>query len=150
MSLVKVVIDTNGILRCISSRSSFAVILDKLKANEFELIVSTDVLLEYEEKIAEIFSPEVAELILGAFVLLPNVTKVDIHFSLNLISGDKDDNKFADCAFAGNAHFIVTDDKHFNVLKDIAWPRLEVISLSAFKDLFSPPPFTEELTTQLV
>ena len=92
-------------------------------------------MLEYEEKITEIFSKEIAELIIGAFSLLPNVKKVDIHFHLNLIVADADDNKFSDCAFAGNAHFLITDDKHFGALKSISFPSINVISLDKFKEL---------------
>lgn len=50
------------------------------------------------------FSKETAKLLIGAFTLLDNVKKSDIHFHLNLIVVDPDDNKFSDCAFAANAH----------------------------------------------
>ena len=45
---------------------------------------------------------------------------------------DKDDNKFVDCAIAGNAKFIVTNDKHFNALKDIHFPIVDVVSSADF------------------
>jgi predicted nucleic acid-binding protein len=88
--------------------------------------------LEYEEKITEIFSQETAEFLMGAFMLLPNIKKVDVHFHLSLIAQDTDDNKFADCAFASNSHFIVSDDKHFKELKMVGFPQLTVISLEEF------------------
>lgn len=91
--------------------------------------------MEYEEKITDIFSKETAELIIGAFSLLDNVKKIDVHFRLGLIVADEDDNKFADCAFSGNVHFLVADDKHFNVLKSIAFPAINIISLNDFKKL---------------
>ena len=86
MPLIKIVLDTNGLLRCISRKSVYAIVLQKLYDGDYELDVTTDILLEYEEKIAEIFSKEAAELIIGAFMLLPNVKKVDVHFHLNLIT----------------------------------------------------------------
>ena len=135
MTPLKVVLDTNALLRSISRRSPFSVILDKLYEGDFELWVTNDILLEYEEKISDIFSKEIAELILGALTLLPNVKKTDIHFQLFLIDIDKDDNKFSDCAFAGNVHYLVTNDKHFNVLSSIPFPKINVLSLEAFKDL---------------
>src|SRR5437868_13145969 len=116
MPPLKIVLDTNALLRSISRRSAYAVILDILYENAFEIYITNDILLEYEEKITDIFSSETAELIIGAFALFSNVRKVDIHFNLNLISADPDDNKFSDCAFAGNVHYLVTDDKHFAVL----------------------------------
>src|SRR5882757_2682703 len=106
MTPLKVVLDTNALLRSISRRSPFSVILDKLYEGDFELWVTNDILLEYEEKISDIFSKETAELILGALSLLPNVKKAEIHYHLFLIDIDKDDNKFSDCAFAGNVHYI--------------------------------------------
>src|ERR1700748_2729595 len=119
---LKVVLDTNAILRSLSRRSAFSVILDKLYDGDYELWVTNDILLEYEEKITDIFSKETAELLIGALSLLPNVKKAEIHFHLFLIDIDKDDNKFSDCAFAGNVHYLVTNDKHFNVLSSVPFP----------------------------
>jgi uncharacterized protein len=132
---MRIVLDTNALLRCISRRSAYSIILDKLYQNSFELYLTNDILLEYEEKVTEIFSKEVAELLIGSFTLLPNVKKVDVHFKLNLISEDLDDNKFSDCAFAGNVHFIVTNDKHFKQLELIGFPRLKILSLEGFKEI---------------
>jgi putative PIN family toxin of toxin-antitoxin system len=137
MASLKVVLDTNTILRSISRRSTFSIVLDKLYEGEYELWVTNDILLEYEEKIADIFSKETAELIIGALSLLPNVKKADIHYHLYLIDIDKDDNKFSDCAFAGNVHYLVTNDKHFNVLKSIPFPAINVITLETFKNLLT-------------
>ena len=97
--------------------------------------------MEYEEKITEIFSKDTAELIIGAFTLLDNIKKSDIHFHLKLISVDQDDNKFSDCAFASNAHYLVTDDKHFNFLKSLSFPAMNVIKLTQFKEILSPYKF---------
>jgi len=135
MPALKIVLDTNALLRSISRRSAFAIILDRLYENAYELYLSNDIQLEYEEKITDIFSKETAELIIGAFSLLHNVKKIDIHFHLELITADLDDNKFSDCAFAGNVHFLVTDDKHFKALKSISFPAINVISLEDFKEL---------------
>jgi putative PIN family toxin of toxin-antitoxin system len=137
MPSLKVVLDTNAILRSISRRSAFSGILDKLYDGDYELWVTNDILLEYEEKITDIFSKETAELIIGALSLLPNVKKAEIHYHLFLIDVDKDDNKFSDCAFAGNVHYLVTNDKHFNVLSSIPFPSINVISLETFKSILS-------------
>lgn len=127
MSPLKIVLDTNALLRSISRRSSFSIVLDKLYNGDYELWLSNDILLEYEEKISDIFSKETAELILGALALLPNVRKADIHYQLQLISADEDDNKFSDCAFAGNVHYLVTNDKHFNALSRVPFPAINTI-----------------------
>lgn len=63
--------------------------------------------------------------------------RVDPHFSFGLITVDADDNKFVDCAIVANAHFIVTEDKHFNVLKNIEFPHVDVIGIDDFKDILA-------------
>ncbi|MBX2901038.1 MAG: putative toxin-antitoxin system toxin component, PIN family [Cyclobacteriaceae bacterium] len=133
--ILKVVLDTNSVLRSISRRSRFSIIMDKLYNGSFDLCVTNDILLEYEEKIAGAFSKETAELLLGAFTLLPNVKKTAVHYQLGLIDTDKDDNKFTDCAFAANAHYLVTNDRHFNVLKSIDFPVINIITLEDFVSL---------------
>ena len=65
--------------------------------------------------------------------------KTEPYFQLMLIEADLDDNKFVDCAFASNAHFIVTDDKHFNVLKTTDFPKIPVISAEDFLLLLKSP-----------
>lgn len=49
-----------------------------------------------------------------------------------MISQDPDDNKFVDCAIASNSDWIVTNDKHFHILKGIDFPRVNVISVEDF------------------
>ncbi len=137
MPLLKIVLDTNALLRSLSRRSAYSIILDKLYESSYELYITNDIQLEYEEKITDIFSNETAELIIGALMLLPNVKKIETHFHLELIFSDKDDNKFSDCAFAGNVHYLVTDDKHFNILKSISFPSINTISLEDFKKLLA-------------
>ena len=39
---------------------------------------------------------------------------------------------FVDCAIAANADFLVTNDTHFNILKTIAFPKVNTISLQEF------------------
>jgi predicted nucleic acid-binding protein len=38
-------------------------------------------------------------------------------------------DKFVDCAVASNAKYIVTEDSHYNVLKSIGFPNVEIIKL---------------------
>jgi len=48
------------------------------------------------------------------------VKSTDIYYNFNLITEDEDDNKFVDCVIASNAIFLVSNDRHFQVLKKIA------------------------------
>ncbi len=45
-----------------------------------------------------------------------NVLYAEPHFRFGVIAADPDDNKFVDCAIAVEADFIVTSDRHFDVL----------------------------------
>lgn len=139
MQSLKVVLDTNALLRCISRRSNFASVLTRLYTGEYQLYVSTEILLEYEEKILEIFDAETAQAIVGSFPLLENVVEANVHFHLGLISADEEDNKFVDCAFAANAHYLVTNDKHFSVLKSMTFPSINVITLEEFMEKLGTP-----------
>lgn len=51
------------------------------------------------------------------------------YFHFNLIKADPDDNKFVDCAICGNAKFIVTEDRHFDVMREISFPRVDFCTL---------------------
>lgn len=45
--------------------------------------------------------------------------------------------KFVDCAISSNAHYIVTDDKHFKILKSIDFPKIEIIKAEDFLQLLN-------------
>jgi len=129
---MRIVLNTNIILSSISRKSPYHNILKSLFEGAYELYITTEILLEYEEKITANFDAELAEIFLSALLIKSNVKKIETYFTLNLIDADKDDNKFIDCAFASNAHFIVTNDKHFNILKKIDFPRIGIINIVDF------------------
>ena len=47
----------------------------------------------------------------------------------------RDDNKFADLAISGNVDYLVTNDKHFNVLKSLNFPTVQVVDLEEFRKI---------------
>ena len=65
------------------------------------------------------------------------VEKVEIYYKWHLIEKDVDDNKFVDCAISANADYLVTDDKHFRILKGINFPAVEVNRTSDFVELLT-------------
>jgi predicted nucleic acid-binding protein len=64
--------------------------------------------------------------------MLVNVVRTEIFFNWGLIKDDDDDNKFVDCAIAASAKYIVSNDKHFRVLKEIDFPKIDVIGIEEF------------------
>jgi putative PIN family toxin of toxin-antitoxin system len=135
--MLKVVLDTNILLSSISRKSPYSYILTALFENKYELCVSTEILLEYEEKIITFFDAQVAETLISALLMRSNVKKIEPYFDLYLIKNDIDDNKFVNCAFAGNVHYLVSNDKHFNVLKTTPFPKIPLLSITEFFELLS-------------
>lgn len=98
----------------------------------YTLCISHDILLEYEEIIARHTSPVLAQAVTDALLDLPNVEMITRYYHWNLIAADPDDNKFVDCALAARALFLVSEDRHFDVLKRVDFPKLAVIRIADF------------------
>jgi putative PIN family toxin of toxin-antitoxin system len=133
--MLNVVLDTNIVLVSVSRYSPHHWVFQSLLEGKYILSVTTDILSEYVEVLAEEMGTAVATKVMETLDHLPNVELVTKHFRWQLISIDADDNKFVDCAIANNVHFLVTEDKHFNVLKNIQFPKVHVITLAQFKKL---------------
>ncbi|SFV62921.1 predicted nucleic acid-binding protein, contains PIN domain [hydrothermal vent metagenome] len=133
---IRVVLDTNILLVSISSKSKYHWIFSNLLNNRYELYVTNEVLLEYEEIISSKYSEEVAKDVIRTLLLLENVVLVTPFFKWNLIADDKDDNKFVDCYLISNSDILVTNDKHFDILKEIDFPRVNIVKIDVFEDMF--------------
>ena len=133
----KIVIDTNIWVSVLSSKSTFHHILTDLRKKRYALAISAEIMLEYEEIIKLKYgnSNPVAEIFLRLLSVLPNVHFIHPTYRWHLINFDPDDNKFVDTAIASGADYIVTEDKHFKVLKNTAYPSVKVLSLETFSEL---------------
>ena len=129
---MKVVIDTNSLLVSIGRKSRYRPIFDALIAGEIQMLISNDIVSEYTEKLEERTSKVVARNVMDFLIRSPDVVQVEIYFKWSVIVSDADDNKFVDCALNGNADFLVTDDKHFNILKKTAFPTVKLLKTRAF------------------
>ena len=129
---MKVVIDTNIFVMCISERSLFHKIFKDLKEGVYEIVVTTEILLEYEEIIAKKYGMATVNFFLRLLDELENVHFINTYYHWNLIENDPDDNKFVDAAIATGAKFLVTEDKHYNILKTIDFPHLDIINADDF------------------
>ena len=92
-------------------------------------------MLEYEEVIQRKYSASTAHALMALLTELTNVHYIHPHYHWQLIEADPDDNKYCDCAIAGQADFIVTEDRHFDVLKNIPFPSLTVITIDRFMEI---------------
>ena len=132
---LKLVIDTNVLLVSVSDRSAWHWLYKGIIEKRFDVFVTNAILNEYEEKIAEHWTPETAKVVIRTLLELSNVHFTTVWYQLGLIKQDEDDNKFCDCAFAANADYIITNDKQFNILSTITFPRINVIRLEDFEKI---------------
>lgn len=130
--MITVVIDCNIIVMCLTSRSPYHMIYQWLIQGKFNLVINTDILLEYEEIIQKKYSVNTASAFIALLKELPNVFYKISYFKWHLIKADADDNKYADCYVAGSASYLVTEDKHFSILENISFPQIKVISIDDF------------------
>ena len=128
----RVVLDTNALVASFSKDSPTSTIWRSLLEGKYLLCVSNDILWEYQEIIAQKTTPQITENVVNYLLNSPFVEMVTPHYHFELITADRDDNKFVDCAIAANATFIVSDDKHYLPLRQIEYPRLYVIRMMEF------------------
>jgi len=132
MKKVRVVIDTNVFLVTLAKNFRLHWIYEYLISGKFELCVSTDILIEYQEIITRRYGIDKTNASLDFLTLLPNVYLISPHFKWDLLK-DPDDNKFIDCAVSGNADFIISNDSDFNILKDIIFPSIKKLTSEEFE-----------------
>ena len=58
-------------------------------------------------------SEEILSIVMELGSRFDTVIEISPSFFFRTISADRDDDKFADCAIAANADYIITSDKHF-------------------------------------
>ena len=116
-----VVIDTNVVPGMFTPGHALESILEAWITGRFDWAATTEILLEYEEVVARMSSVAKVRVVFQAIevaeTLGAKLLRITPHFRFRLITADPDDDKFADCAIAANADFILTDDRHFAVLR---------------------------------
>jgi uncharacterized protein len=135
VEMLRIVLDTNVLVASISQKSPYHWVWKAFVEGKYQLCLSTDILDEYAEVIERFFSVTDAENTLNQILLSQNTVQIVKYYEWNAIVNDPDDNKFFDCAVAANAQYIVSEDKHFNILKKIPFPSVFRIKTDEFKHL---------------
>ncbi len=136
-TMQNIVLDTNTLIMAISSRGRYFRVWQAFLEGEYTLCVSNEIIEEYLEVISRNINIKVANAVVLTILNRKNVRRIAPHYRFNLIEADVDDNKFVDCAITANARYIVTQDHHFNVLRKISFPIVEVIDIDQFIELIS-------------
>ena len=127
-------IDTNCLLQIIAKKSPYRPIWDAFLEQRYQLCVTNEILDEYQEILEQQITSTVAENVVLLILNMSNVLFVDPHFRMELITTDPDDNKFVDCAFAAGADYLVSEDRHFDVLRNISFPKINLVTLDEFME----------------
>lgn len=132
---MKVVLDTNVFISGIFFDGPPFQILCAWRDGGLQLLISEKILEEYI-RVADILSTRYPQIDLGPvlelitleaeFVSAPNLPKP--------VCADPDDDKFLECAIAGNARILVSGDKHLLRISDFCG--VEIISPRAFVNRF--------------
>lgn len=125
---MKVVIDSNVLVAIIGKRSILRPIWDAFIQGEYLLAVSEDILKEYEEIMLQHSAEGAAPLVMEIFTESPDVIVQRVYYNWQAIVNDPDDDKFFDVAIAANADFLITNDRHFDVVKSLTFPKVNVIT----------------------
>jgi putative PIN family toxin of toxin-antitoxin system len=132
---MKIVLDTNCLLVVLPQNSTYRCLWDAFRRGRITLCYSTEILHEYEELLYRFYLPEVVSLTIEMLLKSPNIIQTIPYYKWNLITADPDDNKFVDCALNAGADCIVTNDRHFNILKKIDFPKINIIDIDTFKNM---------------
>jgi len=127
--MARLVLDTNSLIQCVSHRSPYRDLWMSFQDGRNVLCVTTEIMCEYAEILQRLTSEKFAEYVLSVITNNPYTLFVTPFYHFNLIQADPDDDKFVDCAVASNARFIVTEDNHYNILKNTSFPTVNTISL---------------------
>ena len=129
---MNIVLDTNCLLMSLSRRSAYYPVWHDFIDGKYTLCVTNEILAEYEEILTQKVGSEIASNVITAILDMPNTKMVQVYYHLRLITADPDDDKFVDCAFKANARYIVTEDHHYDILKQTSFPYIDVVGIDEF------------------
>jgi putative PIN family toxin of toxin-antitoxin system len=129
---MKVVIDTNVIVSAaLKDRDSEAVILFVVEQPEFEWVISSAILEEYQAVLRrEKFG--LPEELLRKWDEMFDALTVSVEVDVEIdFPRDKKDAKFLECALVADAEYLITGDKDFTEAQKLV--NTAIISVSMFK-----------------
>ena len=120
---MKVVVDTNVLVSAAFWDGDSNKIIEKAEKKEIELVTSREILEEFSnvlsyKDIQEKIRDKHLEMKRTVEKIASISTIIKPQKNFNAVKDDPDDNKFLDCAIAGKADFIITNDNHLLKLKE--------------------------------
>jgi len=131
MNKLRLILDTNIFLVSLSPNYKYNWIYLALIQNKYDLVVSNEILTEYQEQITKRYGLSITDASLDYLLLLPNVILKNPSYLWQLVENDKDDNKFVDCYVASQSDYIISNDLH--QIKDNKFPQIAVLRYEEFE-----------------
>jgi predicted nucleic acid-binding protein len=85
--------------------------------------------------LSKFYNVQTATVVLKIFTTRLNVIFSEPFIKWGLIVSDPDDNKFVDLAISSYSNYLVTNDHHFDVLNQLDFPSIKVVTLNEFQIL---------------
>jgi len=112
-----VCIDTCVLLQAAKAGHPLHVIFEAWLQRRFQWALSNDILIEYREVLTLRSGADRWKQLDRVFALAEAagglLVKVQPSYRFHVVTADRDDNKFTDCAITANADYLLTDDAHF-------------------------------------
>jgi putative PIN family toxin of toxin-antitoxin system len=128
--MMRVVADTNIFISALMFGGLPGEFLDLALAGIFDLVSSTTLLDELEEKLRNKFSLSIEDAAAIRTRLEGTADLVEADETLDFIKDDPDDNRVLECAMAGGANVIVSGDRH--LLRLGAYSGISVLTVRQF------------------
>lgn len=136
MNKLRLVLDTIIFLVSLAVHSKYHWIYKALIGKKFDLVVSNEILTEYQEQVSIRYGLDYTDASLEYLLLLPNVILTNPSFLWQLVENDKDYNKFVDTYIASQSDFIVSNDRHIHQIKDNIFPQINVLRYEEFENSY--------------
>lgn len=108
--------------------------------------MSNEVVLEYEEILISKVGLVIANNIVNAIMASPYTIFIHPQNRYHLIDSDPDDNKFVDCAITAKAKYIVTQDRHYDVVRFNPEFDFTAVDIDYFLNILSDQAFQPQLS----
>ncbi len=119
---MKVVLDTNVVISgMLTPAGTPGIIVDLWADGKIEVVVSQAVVMEYmgvllRPKFAKVGTVEERQQLLEGFINLTNTILVSPDMEINAVTADRSDNRFLECARAGETNCLISGDDHLLAL----------------------------------
>jgi hypothetical protein len=133
---MKVVIDTNVLISGIFWKGQPNKVLNIWREGKITPVVSADMLSEFT-KVMNDFKIRLPQDLIREWInmILKNSIWVEPKEKLDVVKDDPEDNMFLEAAVAGDAEYIISQDKHLLKLK--SYSRIRIVKPEEFNKQFS-------------